>query len=67
MCDFVKNNITVPYFSLTTIIDIHEYFTQSYQSIHIVKQFSYVVRYVIYHCTSCWNNCTNDAKVLRKI
>ena len=40
MYDLVKNSFTISYFSLTSISEIHNYFTRSCHNIHITKQSS---------------------------
>ena len=66
MYDLVKNNFTIPYFSLTSNSEIHDHFTRSCHNIHIIKQSYSDFRNFIHHCTNFWNNCTIDEKLLNR-
>ena len=66
MYDLVKNNFTIPYFSVTSNSEIHDHFTRSCHNIHITKQSSSDLRNFIHHCTNFWKNCTIDVKLLHR-
>ena len=66
MYDLVKNNFTIPYFSVTSNSEIHDHFTRSCHNIHIAKQSSSDLRNFIHHCTNFLKNCTIDVKLLHR-
>ena len=66
MYNLVKNNFTIPYFSLTSNSEIHDHFTRSCHNILIIKQSSSDLRNFIHHSTNFWNNCTIDVKLLNR-
>ena len=66
MYNVIKNNFSIPYFSLISNSEIHDHFTRSCHNIHNTKQSSSDLRNFIHQCTNFWNNCTIDVKLLNR-